>query len=574
MELDATFKTKVAELTAKYGTWSPLEDSDLVNHIDRMAAKKNISIETLLTTEWREFMSEEEDDVSKYKVLADCKADSAVMDKVKSRFTFLRDFNSKIKIVIPMLDLDLHNYSWSVASLVSRCRHLIFHSLKDPMFQDALNKTMCNSGDQFKLKLSRTKALRFTGGGKCDVEGRFSLFSQAMRQLMTQPNSNLMRHSQLWSTVFVGEKAQDAGGPYNESWSAFAQEIQTTDLPMFIRSQNNRGNVGVGRDMWIPNPSATNSTATLMYVMLGKLMGMAIRNKMYMAFSFPSIVWKGLVNAEITKDDVNNIDIAFMQSLDHRRNLEKMGITSAEMFEELDTEYFVITGSDGKEVPIKPNGEKIRVTWENRFEFCDLLLKFRMSEFKSQCDAIRRGMWLFSVHLSVLIFLLFVLFFPYIFLPGLSQIIPTKSLLLFTWNELEKYVCGEPEIDVELLKSCTNYSGWSETDPVVVMFWNILKSLPNAEKTMFLRFTWGRSRLPLNKSAFTSRMTITRHYGSPPDNYMPVSHTCFFQIDLPAYSSEAVMRKKLVYALYNGTAIDADDTSDAIANAALGFEDF
>ena len=43
---------------------------------------------------------------------------------------------------------------------------------------------------------------------------------------------------------------------------------------------------------------------------------------------------------------------------------------------------------------------------------------------------------------------------------------------------------------------------------------------------------------------------------------MPVSHTCFFQFDLPAYSSEAKMKEKIIYAIYNSTAIDADDTGE------------
>lgn len=36
------------------------------------------------------------------------------------------------------------------------------------------------------------------------------------------------------------------------------------------------------------------------------------------------------------------------------------------------------------------------------------------------------------------------------------------------------------------------------------------------------------------------------------------AHTCFFSVELPRYSSEAVMRERLLYACAEGVAIDAD----------------
>lgn len=36
----------------------------------------------------------------------------------------------------------------------------------------------------------------------------------------------LRTHSKLYNCVFMGERSQDAGGPYRESWSMYAQELQ------------------------------------------------------------------------------------------------------------------------------------------------------------------------------------------------------------------------------------------------------------------------------------------------------------------------------------------------------------
>ncbi len=98
-------------------------------------------------------------------------------------------------------------------------------------------------------------------------------------------------------------------------------------------------------------------------------------------------------------------------------------------------------------------------------------------------------------------------------------------------------VCGSPTVDVDLLKvracvaalcnygsgalcvccivlicaqRCTNYESLSESDELVARFWRVLRNMPEAEKSLFLKFVWGRSRLPLSESQFTQRMKLTR----------------------------------------------------------------
>jgi E3 ubiquitin-protein ligase HERC2 len=56
---------------------------------------------------------------------------------------------------------------------------------------------------------------------------------------------------------------------------------------------------------------------------------------------------------------------------------------------------------------------------------------------------------------------------------GLASIVPTKLLALFTWEELEMMVCGKKNVDVELLKSVTEYSGCRAEDAHVRIFWQV-----------------------------------------------------------------------------------------------------
>ena len=134
-------------------------------------------------------------------------------------------------------------------------------------------------------------------------------------------------------------------------------------------------------------------------------------------------------------------------------------------------------------------------------------------------------------------------------------------------------VCGNPDIDVKLLESVTEYSGCSANDAHVRLFWQALNEFNNEERSALIRFCWGRSRLPLNAAAFTQRFKLQSFNRSPADSYFPVAHTCFFSLELPAYSTLTIMTEKLRYAIFNCMAIDGDDTSTGMAVAAMGWEE-
>lgn len=76
------------------------------------------------------------------------------------------------------------------------------------------------------------------------------------------------------------------------------------------------------------------------------------------------------------------------------------------------------------------------------------------------------------------------------------------------------------------------------------------------EKSLFLKFVWGRSKLPPDKNF--RNMKITAWHVGDPDKYLPVAHTCFFTLDLPSYTNKNAMKEKLLYAVVNCKAIDLD----------------
>lgn len=127
---------------------------------------------------------------------------------------------------------------------------------------------------------------------------------------------------------------------------------------------------------------------------------------------------------------------------------------------------------------------------------------------------------------------------------GLSTVMPLHALKLLTWQEMELMTCGSPKIDIAIWKKHTRYDGYNEDDTTVKLFWKVLESFTDEQRTDFVRFAWGRSRLP--RGRWTQPFKLTKKGGRDSTRSLPVAHTCFFSVELPPYTSEEQMRNMLV----------------------------
>ncbi len=103
-----------------------------------------------------------------------------------------------------------------------------------------------------------------------------------------------------------------------------------------------------------------------------------------------------------------------------------------------------------------------------------------------------------------------------------------------------------------------------------------MREFSNEDRSAFIKFSWGRSRLPLTKADFSQRLKIQNKNvpsGFDVDNFLPESHTCFFAFDLPRYTTYEVCKAKMLYAIYNCQAIDGDNTETGAMAANLGWEE-
>lgn len=84
----------------------------------------------------------------------------------------------------------------------------------------------------------------------------------------------------------------------------------------------------------------------------------------------------------------------------------------------------------------------------------------------------------------------------------------------------------------------------------------MLRSFSQEERALFLQFVTGTAKVPLDGfkalqgSDGVKRFNIHKaHNGA---HLLPTAHTCFNQLDLPEYSTEEVLREKLLVAIKEG----------------------
>jgi hypothetical protein len=340
----------------------------------------------------------------------------------------------------------------------------------------------------------------------------------------------LVNGAQPWSVDLAGEGSIDVGGAYRETLTMACQDLMSSNTRLFVPSPNGVNAVGFNREKWVINPACVTSVHMQQFEFLGRIMGMALRTRFALPVDLPSIVWRALLDEEPGLDDLAAFDKLCVQGLESMQALSEEAFTLSGR-----EEMFVTALSDGSVVELIPGGAAIPVTADRRAEFAALVIRTRLHESDAQLRAIRRGF---------------------------NSVVPLAMLSLFSWWEVEHLVCGNPDIDIDVLKRhAVMRGGYNQQHPVIRSMFAVLKSFTSRERQLFLRFVWGRNRLPPSDSDWTTSFTIAPlapSAGQSSDAMLPVAHTCFFTLDLPAYSSFEVMRAKLLYAIHNCTAIDAD----------------
>ncbi|KAK7864133.1 hypothetical protein R5R35_007650 [Gryllus longicercus] len=412
---------------------------------------------------------------------------------------------------------------------LDRLRGILVSSTKEATFRKVVQATMVRDrqhGPVIELNRIQVKRSR-SKGGLAGPDGMKSVFGQMVAKLpLLSPDTLFLPH-RVWKVKFVGESVDDCGGGYSESITEMCEELQNGSLPLLISTPNGRDEAGTNRDCFLLNPALKSPLHMNMFRFLGVLMGIAIRTGSPLSLSLAEPVWKQLAGLPLTPADLTEVDRDYVPGLLCIRDMEP----DAKAFSALEMP-FSSPSACGAEVPLSTRYK--RITPENRLEYVRLALNYRLHEFDEQVAAVREGM---------------------------ARVIPVPLLSLFSGYELETMVCGSPDIPLNLLKSVATYKGVDANAALIVWFWEVMEEFSNQERSLFLRFVWGRTRLPRTIADFRGRdfvLQVLDKY-SPPDHFLPESYTCFFLLKMPRYSCKAVLREKLKYAIHFCKSIDTDE---------------
>uniref|UniRef100_A0A674D6Z3 E3 ubiquitin-protein ligase HUWE1 n=1 Tax=Salmo trutta TaxID=8032 RepID=A0A674D6Z3_SALTR len=316
--------------------------------------------------------------------------------------------------------------------------------------------------------------------------------------------------------VFEGEEGQDAGGLLREWYMIISREMFNAMYALFRTSPGDRVTYTI-------NPSSHCNPNHLSYFkFVGRVVAKAVYDNRLLECYFTRSFYKHILGKSVRYTDMESEDYPFFQGLVYLLENDVSTLGYELTFSTEVQEFGVCEVRD-----LKPNGGNIIVTEENKKEYVHLVCQMKMT------GAIRK-------QLSA-------------YLEGFYEIIPKRLISIFTEQELELLISGLPTIDIDDLKANTEYHKYQSSSIQIQWFWRALRSFDQADRAKFLQFVTGTSKVPLQGFAALEGMNGIQkfqiHRDDRSTDRLPSAHTCFNQLDLPAYESYEKLRHMLLLAI-------------------------
>ncbi|KAH3899481.1 E3 ubiquitin-protein ligase TOM1 SCDLUD_004925 [Saccharomycodes ludwigii] len=384
----------------------------------------------------------------------------------------------------------------------------------------------------FALLVKNSKVLdfdnkRFYFMGKIEAESkdrqklsikvsREQVFMDSYRALFFKPVQE-MKNCKL-EVTFKDEQGVDAGGVKREWYQILSRQMVNPDYALFTPVPSDKNTFHPNRT------SGINPEHLSFFKFIGMVIGKAIRDKCYVDCHFSRDVYKGLLDKPVSLKDMESVDPDYYKSL--------VWILENDITDVIEETFSVETDDYGEHniIDLKPNGHNIAVTEENKNEYVQKILSYKLQT--SVQDQMNN------------------------FLFGFYSMVPKELITIFNEQEVELLMSGLPDIDINDWKSNTVYVNYTPSCKQINYFWRAVKSFDKEERAKLLQFVTGTSKVPLNGFKElagvngVSKFSIHKDYGAT--DRLPSSHTCFNQLDLPAYDSYETLRKALLLAINEG----------------------
>ena len=304
---------------------------------------------------------------------------------------------------------------------------------------------------------------------------------------------------------FEGESGIDEGGVYREGLTRAVESLFSGDFALLSLTQNATDATGDSTPLYLPAVDAVDDRAMSMFEFIGRWMAMSMRTVADLPFEFPLVVYHCILGgmgglAEVAEVSKPRFD--FIQKLN--KFVEENSQADDESFQAaFGSSSGLLTFADAMS-PSAPERELLQAKQQlvgiaAKDEFVQQYIAALWAPVRLQLGAIARGF---------------------------HSVYPKDVLDSVSAMKLRELVAGKATVDIELLKRHTTYSDYEETDQQVVWFWEVLHEMSDEERSMYVRFAWGRSRIPSTDASFTTEHEVEKARGSA--EALPVAHTCFF----------------------------------------------
>ncbi|KAI0926648.1 hypothetical protein AcV5_007383 [Taiwanofungus camphoratus] len=315
------------------------------------------------------------------------------------------------------------------------------------------------------------------------------------------------------------EAGIDGGGVFKEFLTSLCKEVFDTNRGLWQVNEKNE---------LYPHPHsyATEPHSLNWYHFIGRILGKALYEGILVDIAFAGFFLAKWLGKQSFLDDLASLDPDLYQGLIKLKHYPGDPEDLSLSFAVTDQEFDVTKTTD-----LIPNGSNIAVTRENKLQYIYLISHYRLSkQIKLQSEA---------------------------FFEGLSEMIDPKWLRMFNQQELQVLVGGvDSPIDLDDLRANTQYGGlYDDHEPTIEIFWGIVNAFKQDQRRALLRFVTSCSRPPLLGFKELKPRFAIRDAGSD-QNRLPTASTCVNLLKLPRYSSEHILRDKLLQAINANAGFD------------------
>jgi len=326
----------------------------------------------------------------------------------------------------------------------------------------------------------------------------------------------------------VKETGIDAGGLFKEFWTDLCNIAFDPNYALFQMTED-------GSTSMFPSPmssSAHGPDHVVLFGFLGRILGKSLYEGITIqplfAHFFLSFL-RGDYNFLHMLPDLSTIDSQLYNNLMFLKTYDGDATDLCLTFTITSNEF-----GGTREIPLMSGGAEIEVNNANKQRYIHMVSKYYVHDrVKVQSEAFTRGLW---------------------------EVIDPTWLRLFNEPELQVLISGasDGKIDLDDLRRHTRYAGgFTGMDRTISRFWSVFSSLNGKQQAAVLRFVTSCERPPpLGFASLNPPFTIQRVGILRDGDKLPSSSTCFNILKLPTYSSERVLKERLIYAVESGAGFE------------------